>query len=177
MRSLGFISLAALLVGCAGSSAIAGTHGMISRPEAHATSIQYFEDASLVVDTVGAPPAQVWPHLVLAYRALGIPITTLDSTTATVGAVRVPVRQKLGGHQISHYLSCGSTITGQLMADAYRVSMTAVTQLRPTSNGTAVRTSVSATAQDQSGNSSDPVQCGSTGAMERDIAAALHTAP
>lgn len=176
MRSLGIAATVVLLAGCASSAPVGSTPERITTIGDGVGTMEFFRDVSLVVDTVSAPPAQVWGRLVSAYTGLGVPITTVDTLGHVVGTVRTSIK-KIGGHPASYVVSCGSTMTGQVIANTYSVSLTALTQLQPSGTQTIVRTNVSATAREQYGTASDPVQCGSTGALERDIAAAVRAAP
>lgn len=178
MRSHVLVVSVALVAGCAASSQSVGTRNdRISTNTGSGGTLDYFTDPSLAVNTIDMPIQQAWPHLLAVYQSMGIPITKLDSTAHIVGAERAILPHRLGKHPLSYAVDCGTTtMTAQSIADSYRVTLTALTQLQPNGSQTVVRTTVSAAAQDQSGVSSDPLQCSSTGALERDIAAALTTA-
>lgn len=168
------LTLAATLVaGCASSPSVSSGNDRVSSSVEGVGTVDYFRDAGMAVNTVDLPVQQAWPRLLTVYTSMGIPVTKLDSTAHIVGAVGAPIPREVGTHKVSYMVNCGSTMTGQVIADTYRMSLTALTQLQPKGAQTDVRTSVSATAIGQSGASSTPVQCSSTGALERDIAAAL----
>lgn len=137
-------------------------------------SLQYFTDISTVVDSVPGTPEQVWGRLGSVYPELGIPVTLVDTSAHVLGAIRASLMGYLGKQPLAHALQCGTTPIGAPRANAYRVSLSVVTQVAPTANPneSLIRTAVSAEARDENG-SSNTVQCGSTGALENEIAAAL----
>lgn len=174
MRSQVLVLSVALFTGCASSPSIVSRNDRISVEGGPAGRLDYFTDINTVVNTTDIPIQQAWPRLLAVYQSMGIPITTLDSTAHIVGALRASLPRKLGQRPVSYAVDCGSTaMTAQRIADTYQVFLTALTQLQSRGSQTVVRTSVSALARDQSGVSSDPLQCGSTGALEHDIAGAL----
>ncbi|MGI8508524.1 MAG: hypothetical protein ACR2MQ_04290 [Gemmatimonadaceae bacterium] len=178
MRSHLLVVSVALVAGCAASSQseVGTRNDRISANAGSAGTLTYFTDPSLAVNTIDIPVEQAWPRLLTVYQSMGIPITKLDSTAHVVGAERAILGHRLGKHPVSYAVDCGTTtLTAQSIADSYRVTLTSLTQLQSNGSQTVVRTSVSGAAKDQSGVSSDPLQCSSTGALERDIAAALGT--
>lgn len=166
-----------LAIGCA-SSGVSGSNGTsrsIILPEMGtrgATRLEYFQDVSSETDTVAPDPKDLWPRLGRTYASLSIPITTIDTTAHILGAVRASLIGHLGKRPLSYAIECGPTPYGTPRANSYNVMLTAVTQLTPAGTGTRVTTAVSAVAQDAS-LSSSPVQCTSTGALEREIVTAL----
>ena len=140
-------------------------------------------DRVLVVDTDGtvvrqstadensktmykAPPAQVWPALVLAYTTLGIQPTTNDRAAGQYGNAGFIVPRRIAGRPIGDFFSCGMGMTGPRI-DTGRVLgnvMSVVTG--DGAGGSVVVTHVSAMLRPNTGNASDPIVCASTGALE-----------
>lgn len=168
-----------LTAGCASSPAVVGDHDRIASSVEGFGVVEYFSDTKLAQTTIDATPQQAWSRLVPAYVSLGVPITTVDSAAHIAGALRAAVAHRLGTHPLSYVIECG-TMQGQKVADTYKVSLTALTQLTPGgvpgAPQTVVRTSVSAFARDPFGTYPDPFQCTSTGNLERDVAAAVAVA-
>lgn len=164
------------LAGCASSSIdpsgaaersvqIAGSGGGSSR-------LSYFDDRNRKVSTVSMLPAVAWGRLASIYPALSIPVTTIDSSTHALGAVRASLMGRIGKHPMSYAIDCGQSAYGTPRSNSYHIALTALTQVAPAPEGSRITTVVSAFAQDPN-QSSTSVQCSSTGALERDIAAAL----
>lgn len=170
-------SIAALtLAGCATSSMdpnvaaersvqIGGSGGGSSR-------LSYFDDRNRKVSTVSILPDVAWVKLASIYPALSIPVTTIDSSTHAMGAVRASLMGHIGKHPMSYAVDCGQSAYGTPRSNSYHKALTALTQVKPAPDGSTITTVVSAFAQDPN-QSSTSVQCSSTGALERDIAAAL----
>lgn len=178
MRSQARVLSVALLAGGASTPSLGSRTDRVSADAGPVGTLNYFTDVNVVANTIDTPIQQAWPHLIRVYQDMGIPITSLDSAAHIVGAAPASLSRQLGKRNVSYAVDCGSTtMTAQAIADTYRVSLTALTQLQPSGSRTAVRTSVTASARDQSGVPSDPLQCSSTGNLERDIAAALVAAP
>jgi hypothetical protein len=103
-----------------------------------------------------------------------IPIDVSDSATGFLGAAKLVRTRNLSGTALSRYLECGSSMTG-LRADTHRVQMPLLLLLDPAPNGrTSLRIALVASAQDNSGTSNTPVQCGSTGALENELRRAIN---
>jgi hypothetical protein len=72
---------------------------------------------------------------------------------------------------LSRYLECGAGMTGP-NADLFRVQLAIVTMIQAISaTRTQIRTALAAGARTLEGNSSDAVQCGTSGELEARIAA------
>jgi hypothetical protein len=137
-----------------------------------AASLQYRQDVRVVTQSAAGTPASLWAKLNAAYSDLGLPVTARDSVDFTIAAQNAQFSGRLGQTPMSRIVDCGATSFGTQRANAYRVWLSIATQLQPSSTGTTVRTSIAAKAQDPS-SSTSAVQCGSTGALEADIATAL----
>jgi hypothetical protein len=133
------------------------------------------QGAAAPAQALSATPAETWRAVAAAYKELGIPLTVADSATHVIGARNVPVRRQLADERISHWLDCGTGAMGLKNADAYSVSLSAMTTVTAQAPGsTAVQTVIEASAAGD-GSSEGRVRCASTGQLERrivDLAAA-----
>ncbi|MGQ0649744.1 MAG: hypothetical protein ACT4P7_19500 [Gemmatimonadaceae bacterium] len=135
--------------------------------------------AQIVMDTVGemidvdAPPSKVFRAATLVFRNLKIPVDVSDSTAGFLGAAKLTRTRNLAGSALSRYLECGSGMTGP-RADSHRVMMPLLVFIDPAPNERSrMRIAMVASAQDNSGTSNSPVQCGSTGALEGQLRKAI----
>lgn len=113
---------------------------------------------------------EVWRVLPSVYGELGIEVGTVDSGARTMGNARLVMSRSLAGQRLSRYLSCGSGMSGQPIADEYRVEASLLTILHPEEDGsTRVETRLTATAMSRA-SSGAPLACGSTGRLEARIA-------
>jgi hypothetical protein len=116
-----------------------------------------------------ATPAALWPRVIAAYQAVGIPLGEVDTQAWTLGTNSVRVIGRLGGTRISDYLDCGPGPLGSRAADTYVVTFRATTELKPATAGTApyttVRSLVAGVAK-ANATQGDPVDCVSTGRLE-----------
>ncbi|HEX8394684.1 MAG TPA: hypothetical protein VF665_20225 [Longimicrobium sp.] len=108
------------------------------------------------------------------YEQLGIPSAAmLNQDDQLFGRRYMRTRHSLGGVRMSRYLNCGSTFVAG--PDTYELTLTVMTTLRPTGGGSMVRTWVDATGRDPAGSGTQPVQCSSTGLLEREIVRLLNS--
>jgi citrate lyase gamma subunit len=70
---------------------------------------------------------------------------------------------------LSRYFTCGSTALGTEAADTYRLQLSVVSTVLRQGSGSRLETTVEAIAR-QPGTSSAPVNCSSTGELEKAIA-------
>lgn len=171
------VTVAALGCSTAGVTPNVVTSGNASMtgPTARGGQLRYIPDANSLSYELPVAPSVLWPKLGVAYSALSIPITTSDTVDHIFGATRASVSAHLGKRPISYALDCGQSAYGAPLANSYRVSLTALTRVTASAEGSKVTTTVSGFAQDPNVSSSS-VQCASTGALESDIQHAL-TAP
>ena len=170
-RSLFTITVLAT-AGCATGSLVNQQQDPIMVMVGNTGSLQYKQDVRVVSQNVAGTPAELWAKLNAAYSNLGLPVTARDSAAFAVAAQNAQFMGRFGQTAMSRIIDCGVTPFGTQRANSYHVWLSVATQLQPSSKGTTVRTSLAATARDQN-SSTAPVQCGSTGALEADIAAAL----
>lgn len=170
----------ALVVGCASAPRSSTPGAPIADPSAgqptQATTIVTGNASYSIAATNDAPasgtraltvPADTaFYALVAAYQGLGMPPNTVVSSTRTVGVREANFTQRLGKRRLSEFLSCGTDATGLPLADQYRVTLTALSQVTPAAaGGSTVVTQVSGTARSLA-QSTDPVRCSSTGRLE-----------
>ena len=116
-----------------------------------------------------APATRVWPALVAAYTELGIQPTVSDRATGQYGNMGFVAPRRIFGKGLGQYFRCGSSMTGPLV-ETGRVYANVVSNLTDDGKGgTIVMTHVSATLRRNEGTSGDPINCGSTGAIEEHI--------
>jgi len=132
--------------------------------------------APVLLDTIGAgkdvaaPPRRAFAALMLAFESLRIPIKLKDTVFRYVGNLHYVKMRNLGGSTLSRFIECGNDMTGP-RADKYRVHLAIVSRIDSVSpDRSKVRSSIVAGAEDVMGNSSAPIPCGSTGALESRIA-------
>jgi hypothetical protein len=126
----------------------------------------------VVSDTMGTPiaydvpPRLVFQALTKVYQSLDVPITLRDSTTGEIGNERFYKTGKLGGHQISSYLSCGDGVTGP-NADTYRVYMALRSVVAPYgASGTILRSTLFAGAMNVAEGARQAMPCETNGRFE-----------
>lgn len=121
-------------------------------------------------DSVRAPASIAWLAVPQAYARFGLGTTT--HAAARVITSQSNVRRMIGGVRLSRMLDCGSA-AGSPRADNYTIALFVATRVDSVGPAaTLLRTRVQATGHDIS-VSSHPVQCSSTGYLEREIANAV----
>lgn len=167
---------AALLVGCASAPAASTIETTAKRREMVAVGDQVVllepTTARAIREELAMPADRAWAVLPLAYEALGLPLTTLDSERRVIGAGGVRAQGRLGGAWLSRYVDCGTASTGLANADSYAVTLDVVTQVDGSANGAnaGLSTALRASGRPASTSTSNPVNCVSRGALERRLA-------
>jgi hypothetical protein len=128
--------------------------------------------ARTVAHDVPLPAERTWTLLPLAYEALGLPLTTLDPQRQLLAAKTVRAQANLRGTRLSRYVDCGIALGGVPNADSFAMLLDVQTQVVPTDNRmhAGLATAVRAVGRPSSTSSNAPVNCVSTGALERRIA-------
>ena len=107
--------------------------------------------------TLAADAAKVWGVLGGIYEQLGIPVTTTDAYTMTIGNGGYEAR-RIDGMRMNTYLDCGTNFGGPL-ANVYEVTLALSTVLTEAGeNRTEIATAVVASAKPRT-NAGYPVQC------------------
>lgn len=121
---------------------------------------------------VPAPVQRVWQALPAVYDSLGIPKTTIDASSRTVGTTGSRVRRQLAGVPLSRYLDCGNA-QGSPSAETYEINLSVLTSVAPADSGASTVT----TAIDAVGRPvafpGEYTRCASKGVLERRIAEVL----
>lgn len=122
-----------------------------------------------LVDRLAVPADSAWGVLPAVYADLGIDYKTLDQTRRVIANDALAVRRQLGRVPLSRYVSCG-TANGRDNADSFAVTLSVRTQVvADSAAGTAVVSTVSATARSLLFDTGD-VACSSTQRLEEQIA-------
>ena len=107
--------------------------------------------------------------LVGVYGAVGIDVNQLDWNNGRVGARGFAAPRRLDGKLLATYLDCGTTSVGQPRANNYAVTMQIESAVRPVTAGNVVLTTLASGTARQQGVSSEPLNCTTTGYLERRI--------
>lgn len=177
------LAVLALAAACAssGQGAAAADGSSLARPTTRVSGqngVRMLEVRTVTEDPtrttdVGAPPDSVWAALTPVYTALKIPFDTYLSTERRLGTAGHRVRGRFAGIQLGRVVNCGTAASGGDNADLYEVLLDVTSTASPGTGGTtALRTSVSGTAQ-SSTTAGEPINCVTTGALERIIAEAV----
>ena len=128
--------------------------------------------ARAVAHDVPLPAERTWALLPLAYEALGLPLAALDPQRQLIAANTVRAQANLRGTRLSRYVDCGTSSTGVPNADSFAMLLDVQTQVVPTSDRAhaGLATAVRAVGRPSSTSSNAPVNCVSTGALERRLA-------
>lgn len=127
------------------------------------------DNSHAAVHRVAASLQRVWTDLPEVHAELGISVEVMNSGSQEIGNRRFVVRRMFAGNPLSTFLDCG-TVVGVLIANTYRIEMSVLTSLRPsTSGGTELHTRVEGKAFDP-GSSGGAVPCRTTGRLEQRIA-------
>ena len=78
--------------------------------------------------SVEFPVDRVWSAMKTAYDSVGVPVTSMDQASHTIGNNSMRVRRRLGDVAMSKYVNCGN-VQGVQSADAYEVVGSVVTRL------------------------------------------------
>jgi hypothetical protein len=122
-----------------------------------------------VLDAVPGPIDSVFGQMAAAYLSLGLDVKTRDPVEHVIGNKQLTVMGTIFHRRLSAFFNCGIDPTvGVPRADKYRVTFSVTSTLtRADDPGkTRITTLVSAIASDLY-TSATPVECESTGALER----------
>jgi hypothetical protein len=110
-------------------------------------------------------------QLVGAYEELGISVTSMETAAGRVASQNFTPALRLGGQPMTTYVNCGADQFGRPRAGTYALLLNTSSSVdEPSPGQVRVRTVMRATGR-QRGVSSEPINCESTGLLER----RLHT--
>lgn len=175
MRVLSSLGLALLLAACASSGGYqqgAQTETARTRINWSSSTFEMSRTLHLPVhtDTVAVETGWLWSNLPGVYDTLGVPLNMVNAEARALGAVQARVHGRLGDERLSRYLTCGSTMTGEI-ADQYDIFLTVVTQvaaLAEDSTRSVLSTSLRARAE-QGAVSYQENECATRGRLEEEI--------
>jgi hypothetical protein len=151
---------------------LAGLGGPLSAQRERVVIVIPGQITRVVTDTMGtpiaydAPPRLVFQALVKAYESLDVPVTLKDSVEGKVGNLKFHKSGRLGGQQISAFLSCGDGVTGP-NADSYRVYMALRSVVVPSGeNGSILRSTLFGGAMNVAEGARQAMPCESNGRFE-----------
>jgi len=122
---------------------------------------------------VAAAPDRAFAATRTAFEELGIPVASADPNTGQVSSGDFWKMRTLGKTSLSAYLECGRAATGPI-AELYRVYLNVSSVVRADGKGgSQLETSVTASARNIEGTSSNRVACGATGQLEERIRQAV----
>ena len=116
---------------------------------------------------INAPPDSAFVALQAAYHDLGIEIKTMNAAAREIGNRRFTKMYDIAGIKMSKIVGCGSSETGPT-ADSYRITMSIISRVIPSTEGSRIDTELTATAQDP-GTSKGSLSCTSLGGLEQRI--------
>jgi hypothetical protein len=129
-------------------------------------SVQVELDTLGLPHTVAASRARTFTAVVDAYRTLKIPLALVDSAGGRVGNWGYRKSGSMAGRQMSAWLSCGESMTGQI-ADEYRITLWIYTTVAARgADSVTVSSALVAGATSIEGASRQPMPCRSTGRLE-----------
>jgi hypothetical protein len=123
------------------------------------------EIGEIVLD---APVDSVWTALRATLQSLHVPVGFDDPKLGEIGHTRAKLYKRMGKQPLSHYLSCGTGITGP-NADSYVVYLSFVTMVKPENGKARVVPLLTGLAVDIPSGRNDGVNCVSTGRLETRI--------
>ncbi len=141
--------------------------------EGQGTHVERLADGS-IADTSSVAPAKALAALRSAYASLGLQVNVYDPGAMLVGVSNQGLIRRLNGEQLSRYVSCGTTMTGQ-RANDWWVYLTATSKVTLSGSGSQVATRLEVVSVDPTGNG-ERIPCGSTGALEAQLVQAVRKA-
>lgn len=124
-------------------------------------------DDGTVTAKLLTPAPMAWEAILLALTQRHVTPTLINRGVGRAGDTSLVLLRSWNGHQLSYYFDCGSTMTGQRANEErlHAVLLAQLTRLAGDTIGVAVHFSATAQAIN-SGSSSRPSQCASTGRGE-----------
>jgi len=175
MSRSAFLSLLCLAFAACASGATAGSSPPAGPPArivktSTGTMVHLEPEATVSRRVLDFPPQRVWGAVEGAYEALGITAEVREEDSGTFGT-RIYTQSRLGGSRTADLVRCGGQKVGPSATGGYRVRLSALSKVQPAPGGkTLLLIEVSGTGTSLGGTSTGPVQCVSTGKLERQIA-------
>jgi hypothetical protein len=173
MRYLPLVLLAVALGGCGGGQPHtpplgADTNVQIQMSDGTTDAYDLSRAASSRALTVRVDADDAWTRLAEIYAAIGVrDAGVVDAQRRLFGRRNFRVTRRIGDVPLNRLIDCGGTLFGD--TNSYEVTLTVLTSVTPGEGGNStVQTWVQGSGR-QIGASSTPVQCTSTGAIEREI--------
>lgn len=129
--------------------------------------LQNFKYIVLEPVSISAPPDSAFVLLRSIYKKFGVDVMAVNPTTGEIGNRQFNRTSKLGGVFLHEYVNCGQSLTGPT-ADTYRIQLTLMSYVTPSSSGAIVKSQLTARAYD-TGAGQGSTQCESTGVLEERI--------
>ena len=125
-------------------------------------------EAASISTALPATVQVVWPALLQALPAIGIPLGTIDPVSWTAGTQATNARRRFADRPLSATLLCGGAAGIAEVADAYAVSVGVLATLVPNGSQTQLQVTVAGSAKDP--YTSVPArQCVSRGNLEQRV--------
>ncbi len=180
MRHLPSIQPTAFAVTALVASLACASSNSNNQPDSNITTRQLSSPGSRPIETtdmnsvdfvpVKGSPVEAMTALTQIYAQMQIPIATMIQDAGQIGNQNLRVAShRLHGHMISFYLNCGQESMVGSRADLDEVTISILTNVKTRDSVTVVGTTVQGWAR-PSGTSSNPVDCESTGELEKAIA-------
>lgn len=164
--------LLAVVMACASAppEGTAASHATLEArdvPGAGNLRFDFNPESGVSADSIRAPAAAAWGVISEAYARFGL--GTTSHAAARVVTSQSSIRRMIGGVRLSRMLDCGSA-AGSPRADNYTIALSVASRVDSVGPAaTVLRTRVHASGHDVS-VTSHPVQCSTTGYLERQIA-------
>ena len=159
----------------AAALALVAPHALGAQPRRINVMIRAFRDP-IMLDTLAiwtdipGSPGEVFSAARRVLDSLKLPVTVADSAHGLLLNPQFVTRTRVAGQRMSWALRCGTGMFGDY-ADEWRITMAYAVFIDPVAAGTSrLGITVVAGATSVQGTSKDPVMCGTTGALEADIA-------
>jgi hypothetical protein len=137
--------------------------------EANGTAMRQSTADENATVTFAAPMDRVWAAVVVGYAELGIDPSIADRAGGHYGNRGFVAARRMAGRPLGDYFHCGSGLGGPRI-DSGRLTADVLTSLTAAPDGgTVVTTHVSGRVRSNDGTSTDPIVCGSTGALEEHL--------
>lgn len=171
MRNLSLLALLLFAASCAPTGSSSARPEQSVGIQGGVLAVSTARQANALTDEFMVGAEEMFVLVPRIYDYLGLEVNSADRDNLVVGIEGVRVR-RIGGNRLSTYLSCGRGVAGP-NADTFEVTMTALTQVVPQTEGSQIRVQVLGSARNRTHGGS-AVTCQSTGELEETILDLLH---